>query len=166
MSATDDDRIARISGWLSGELDPAAARAVDREVRSDPAAQRIAAGFRRVDALARDWYDALPVEPEIHAAAPLPTVRPRGVPRLSFAALAGAVLLACVWRIDAAAACAWLCDATAATIGGGAARFEPAAYWSLRPMAIEWAMPGNGDDRVQDRAANDEVPARGPLTRS
>ena len=25
MSATDDDRIARISGWLSGELDPAAA---------------------------------------------------------------------------------------------------------------------------------------------
>jgi hypothetical protein len=141
---------------------------VDREVRRDPAAQRIAAGFRRVDALARDWYDALPVGPEIHAAAPLQTVRPRGVPRLSFAALAGAVLLACVWRIDAAAACAWLCDVTAATIRGAeAARFEPAAYWSLRPMALEWAMPGNGDDRVQDRAGSDDVgPVPRPLTRS
>jgi hypothetical protein len=34
-------------------------------------------------------------------------------------------------------------------------------------MALEWAMPGNGDDRVQDRAGSDDVgPVPRPLTRS
>jgi len=139
-----DDLSARISCWLSGELDRAATRGLDRAVDRDPAARRIAAGYRRVDALVRDWYDALPVEPE-RPVVPLPRptpLRPRG--RLA-AALAGCVVVACSWLIDPAAACAGLGRAAATALfsaGGSPPRLEPTAYWNLRQVAIDWTLPG------------------------
>jgi anti-sigma factor RsiW len=153
MSATDDDRIARISGWLSGELDPAAARAVDREVRRDPAAQRIAAGFRRVDALAREWYDAVPVEPVVR-----PTVavfRPPRAARVGgplVAALAASLLVAAWMPAGSAGAFERLVDGVHARIlaaddDAAAPRFERSAYWTLRPLATAWALQPLGGDR-------------------
>jgi hypothetical protein len=139
-----DDLSARISGWLSGELDRAAAGVIDGEVRCDPAARRIAAGYRRVDALARDWYDSLPVAPE-RPAVPVPRLtrlRPRG--RLA-AAMAGCVVVACSSLIDPAAACAGLGRAAATAIfsaGSSPPRLHPTAHWTLRSAALEWSLPG------------------------
>lgn len=139
-----DDLSARISCWLSGELDRAATRGLDRAVDRDPAARRIAAGYRRVDALARDWYDSLPVEQERPAVTVprLTPLRPRG--RLAVA-LAGCVVVACSWLIDPAAACAGLGRAAASALfstGSSPPRLEPTSYWNLRSAALEWTLRG------------------------
>ena len=165
-----DELAARISGWLSGELDPAVGRAVGRAVDRDPAARRIAAGYRRVDALARDWYDALPVRPEPRVAAPLPVVHRQSGRGLSAAALAAVLCVACTWRIDTVAACGRLWDAAGAALHDGdspAILFEPTACWSLRDVAFEWATPGSAEARTAERRPRDaDRPAPRPLTRS
>jgi hypothetical protein len=158
-----DELAARISGWLSGELDPAAARGVGHAVDRDPAARRIAAGYRRVDALVRDWYDALPMEVERSGATPLPGVGRRSGRGLSAAALAVALLVACVVRIDTVAACGWLCDAAGAALRDGdstAIRLEPTAYWRLRGMVLKKATSVNDDGPASN------LPASRPPTRS
>lgn len=135
---------ARISCWLSGELDRAAARGLDGAVDRDPAARRIAAGYRRVDALVRDWYDSLPVEPE-RVATSVPRLTPRRPLVGLAAALAGCVVVACSWLIDPAAACAGLGRAAASAIfsaGTSPARLEPNAYWNLRSDALDWTLRG------------------------
>jgi ferric-dicitrate binding protein FerR (iron transport regulator) len=139
-----DDLSARISCWLSGELDRAAARGLNRAVDRDRAGRRIAAGYQRVDALVRDWYDSLPVEPERPA-----TSVPRPAPRRPLvglaAALAGCVVVACSWLIDPAAACAGLTRAAATAILSAVSsppRLEPTAYWNLRSAALDWTLRG------------------------
>lgn len=138
------DLTARISCWLSGELDQAAAGSLDRAVRRDPAAQRIAAGYRRVDALARDWYDALPVEPERMMAAPPPLARPSRARGL-VAALAGCLLVACSARIDVTAAVTRVFDAASTMIvpeAGAGARGVPNSYGHLRAAVLGWTDAG------------------------
>lgn len=133
MNDEHDLLAARISGWLSGELDPPAARAVGRLVDRDAEARRLAGGYHRVDAVVRDWYEAIASEP----VAPVMVPRRAAVPsRWRQLALAAALLLLVVpaSRIDTARAVERLFDAAAERIGGDGAQraFAPTAYWELR----------------------------------
>lgn len=146
-----DELKSRISSWLSGELEPAAARAVGREVDRDPAAGRIAAGYRRVDALARDWYDSLPVEADVQPpAAEFRPPQPARVRGPIMAAIAASLMVAAwipavsaqdVTRLMARVSSRFI----AADEDASAPRFERSAYWTLRPLAADWALRPTGD---------------------
>jgi len=138
MNDEHDLLAARISGWLSGELDPPAARSVGRLVDRDAEARRIAGGYHRVDAIVRDWYEALPTEP----VAPSAVRRRAAVPsRWRQVAAAAALLLVAVpcSRIDTARAMERLFDVAAERIGGDDApqrAFAPTTYWRLRAESL------------------------------
>lgn len=133
MNDEHDLLAARISGWLSGELDPPAARAVGRLVDRDAAARRLAGGYHRVDAVVRDWYEALGSEP----VPPVVVPRRAAVPaRWRQLAVAAALLLLVVSasRIDTVQAGKRLFDAAAERIeaNGEQRAFAPTAHWRLR----------------------------------
>jgi hypothetical protein len=167
MSHDRDSLAARISGWLSEELDPVAADAVARRVAADPEAGRIAGGYRRVDAVVRDWYDALPLEPAVR-----PTVaafrppQPARVRNSLVAAIAASLMVAPWIPAVSAKDVARLIDRVkhsvlAADDEDVAPRFEPSAYWVLRPLAEDWIRPpGRGDRERPAAAAPEPAPPR------
>ena len=167
MSREHDSISARISDWLSEELDPAAADAVARRVAADPEARRIAGGYRRVDAVVRDWYEALPLEPAVR-----PTVaafrppQPTRVRNWLVAALAASLMVAPWIPAVSADDVARLIDAVRASVldedGATAPRFERSTYWALRPLAEDWILPpGRGErERPAAEAAEPAAPRR------
>ena len=143
MNDEHDLLAARISGWLSGELDPPAAGAVGRLVDRDAEARRLAGGYHRVDAVVRDWYEALGSEPVPPVVAPQRTAVPARWRQL---AVAAALLLLVVpaSRIDAGQTLKRLFDEAAERIEADGARqrsFAPTAYWRLRDESFR-QLPG------------------------
>lgn len=138
MNDEHDLLAARISGWLSGALDPLSTQAVGRLVDRDAEARRLAGGYHRVDTIVRDWYESLSTEP----------VKPVAVPRRAGArarhrqlAVAAALLVLVVpaSRIDTARAMERLFDAVAERIGGDGDRqldLAPTACWRLRSAEL------------------------------
>lgn len=139
MNDDHDLVAARISGWLSGELDPQAARAVGRIVDRDVEARRLAGGYDRVDAVVRDWYEALPTEPAT------PVVVPRRAAtavRWWPSAVAAAMLIIVIpaSRIDAEQALTRLFDEADERMGDGREErrpIAPTAHWRLRATMIK-----------------------------
>lgn len=143
MNDEHDLLAARISGWLSGELDPPASRAVGRLVDRDAEARRLAGGYHRVDTIVRDWYEAVGSEPVPPVVVPQRASAPVRWRQL---AMAAALLLLAVplSRIDTAQAVERLFDAAAERIDADAGQqrsFAPTAYWELRAESFR-QLPG------------------------
>lgn len=132
----DDDRLpARISAWLSDELDPAAAEAVVRDLAGDAAGRRLAGEYRRVDEAVRGWYHGGTIDTLERRSDAV-----RRPLRWAAALVAAALLLAAGPLLAAGSARAFetAVDAAAAGMaaaaGDSALRLDRCSYWELRPM--------------------------------